>query len=277
VWFHADNLVLTTAQAACIALPAAGLPRWGERYRGGAWALILPLSIAVVVGAIALLPETADVLTWVALVLVPIGAALAFGWAMHGARWPLALLAIPLLVLAWTDQDGRAGQLAATVLIAGSAITAGRLLAGAAPLTLLKLGVIAMATVDAILVFSNNLQGPNAVLIAAVPAPGLPSLQSAHYGFSGLGYGDFFAAAVVGGVLATERAPQLVCAAAMVVVSLCWDQLFLIYDVLPATIPPALVLIGVELTRRGHGRESRRIAGGWPGVAGEDADPKEYL
>ena len=35
----------------------------------------------------------------------------------------------------------------------------------------------------------------------------------------------------------------------MVAVTLCWDQLFLIYNVLPATIPPALVLIGVEIWR----------------------------
>jgi hypothetical protein len=36
----------------------------------------------------------------------------------------------------------------------------------------------------------------------------------------------------------------------MILVSLCWDQLFLVYDVLPATVPPALVLIGVEVLRR---------------------------
>ena len=35
----------------------------------------------------------------------------------------------------------------------------------------------------------------------------------------------------------------------MLVVTLAWDQLFLVYDVLPATIPPALVLIAVEIWR----------------------------
>ena len=34
---------------------------------------------------------------------------------------------------------------------------------------------------------------------------------------------------------------------AVFVASLAWDQLFLVYDVLPATIPPALVLLGCEL------------------------------
>ena len=250
MWFSADNLALTTAQAACVALPAAGLPAWALRFRTGAWAVVLPLSIAVVVGAIALLPSTADVLTWVALLLVPPGCALALGWAAHGARPWLAPLAAPLLALAWALPDDRSGDIAAVLLIAGSAVTLGRLLAGAAPLSLLKAGVIAMATVDAILVFTNNLQQPNAVLVAASPGPGLPQLQSASFAGAGLGYGDFFAAAVVGGVLAAERTPQLVAALATIAVTLCWDQLFLVYDVLPATIPPAIVLVAIEARRR---------------------------
>jgi hypothetical protein len=250
LWWSTDNFVLTLAQAACLALPAAGVPRWLWRFRGGAWALVLPLSIAVVVAAIQLLPSTADVLTWVALILVPPGCALSLGWAAHGARPWLAVLAAPLLFVAWTMQDERAGQVATIILIAGSAVTVGRLLAGAAPLSLLKLGIVAMAAVDAWLVFSNRLQAPNAVLVAAVPAPGLPQLQSASFGTAGLGYGDFFAAAVVGGIIAAERGPQLAATAALVVLSVAWDQLFLIYDVLPATVPPAVVLIVVELWRR---------------------------
>lgn len=250
VFFDADNFALTIAQAACVALPAAGLPGWLERFRRRSWALTLPLSIAVVVGAIALIPTTADVLTWIALLLVPPGCALALGWAMRGARPWLAVLAAPLLALAWALPDDRVGQVATTLLIAGSAITVGRLLAGGAPLGLVKAGVYAMATVDAYLVFSGQLEAPNAVLVAATPGLGLPQLQSASFGGAGLGYGDFFAAAVVGGVLAAQRDPQLLAAAAMLVVSLAWDQLFLVYDVLPATIPPAVVLLGIEVHRR---------------------------
>src|SRR3954452_18895837 len=101
MWFSADNLVLTVAQAACVALPAAGLPRWIERLRGRWWAVVLPLNIAVVVAAIARVPSTAAVLTWVALLLIPPGCALALGWAMHGARPWLAVLVVPLLAAAW--------------------------------------------------------------------------------------------------------------------------------------------------------------------------------
>lgn len=250
MWFSADNLALTVAQAACVALPAAGLPVWLRRLRGGAWALVLPLSIVVVVVGIALIPTTADVLTWIALLLVPVGCALALGWAARGSRPWAAGLAAPLLALAWAFPDDRTGQVATIVLIVGSAVTLGRLLAGAAPLPLLKAGVVAMAAIDAYLVFSGRLQGPNGVLVAAAPGAGLPQLQSASFGLAGMGYGDFFAAAVVGGILAVERGPQVAAAVALVALSLCWDQLFLVYDVLPATIPPAVVLLGAEGLRR---------------------------
>lgn len=259
MWFSGDNMALTVAQAACVALPAAGLPRWAQRFRGGAWALILPLSIALVIAAIEVLPGTADVLTWVALILVPFGCAVALGWAAHGARWPAALLAAPLLAIAWTHQDDRWGQSATALLIAGSAVAAGRLLAGAAPLTLLKVGVVAMAIVDAVLVFSDNLQPANAVLVSAAPAPGLPQLQSASFGFAGLGYGDFFAAAVVGGIVAAEGRRQWTAALAVLAVSFAWDQLFLIYDVLPATVPPAIVLILLWLADAARTRTRRPL------------------
>ncbi|HTN25738.1 MAG TPA: hypothetical protein VL120_17255 [Solirubrobacteraceae bacterium] len=248
--------MLVAAQSACVAAPGAGLPAWAQRFRTPAWALVLPLSIAVVVAAIELAPSTADVLTWVAFLLVPPGCALALGWAARGARPWLAVLAVPLLALAWALPDDRAGQLATTLLIAGSAVTLGRLLAGVAPLTLLKAGIVAMAAVDAYLVFSNKLQAPNALLVAAAPGNGLPQLQSASFGGAGLGYGDFFAAAVVGAILAAERRNLLLAALAMVAISLAWDQLFLVYDVLPATIPPALTLLAWMLAARARGADA---------------------
>jgi hypothetical protein len=272
MWFSADNLVLVAAQSACVALPAAGVPAWAERLRGRGWALVAPVSIVAVVGGIELVPSTADVLTWVALLLVPAGCALALGWAMRPAWPPLALMVPPLLALAWASPDSRAGQLATTALIAGSAVTVGRLLAAAAPLTLLKAGIFAMAAVDAWLVFTNRLQPANAVLVSAAPGPGLPQLQSASFGGSGLGYGDFFVAALAGGVLAAQRGPQLAAAVATLVLSLLWDQLFLVYDVLPATVPPALVLLGCEALRRRGGawapRPILREAESKPGEAG---------
>ncbi|MCW3017337.1 MAG: hypothetical protein JWO02_4429 [Solirubrobacterales bacterium] len=248
-----DNIVLVAVQAACVALPAAGLPAWALRFRGGAWALIAPLSIAIVVGGLALLPQGADALTWVALIGVPLGAALAFGWAAHGARPPLALIAAVAFVLAWQTPDTRWGEAGGVLLVAASCVTIGRLLTGVAPLDLLKAGIVAMAVIDAVLVFGNQLQGPNATLVAAMPGGGLPQLQSANFGRAGMGYGDFFAAGVLGGIVAVEARRlrhQLYVALAVFGAALAWDLMFTWFDTLPATVPVAVVLVVREGLRR---------------------------
>jgi len=247
--FAAHNAVLLATQAALVGLTGAGIPAWLQRYATARWALVLPLSIAVVVAGIAVVPNVADVLTWVALILVPPGAALALGWAMRGARAPLALLAAPLLALAWTSQTSAAGELAGTALTALSCVTLGRLLAGGAPGPWLKAGIVAMAVIDAILVFSNGLEQPNAVLNAAVPAPGLPQLQYVSFGPANLGYGDLFVAGVLGGVLAAEGARTWPWALVTWILAEAFTLLFYVTDTLPATVPVALALIVRELLR----------------------------
>jgi hypothetical protein len=168
---------------------------------------------------------------------------------MRGARAPLALLAVPLLALAWAWQTSAAGELAGAALAALSCVTLGRLLAGAAPGPWLKAGIVAMAIVDAVLVFSQNLQQPNAVLNAAVPAPGLPQLQYASFGPANLGYGDLFVAGVLGGVLAVEGARAWRWALVTWALAEAWTLLFYVTDTIPATVPVAVALLLRELLR----------------------------
>jgi hypothetical protein len=251
VWWNTDNAILGLLQALGVLLPAAGLPAWlASRTHTRAWSLLLPVSLVGTVALIAAVPESADVYTWVALIGVPVGAAVALGWAVRGAVPAAAALAPVLLAVTWIWPDAWLGQLAGDVLILLSAVAIGRLLAGGVPLVLLKTGLVAMAVFDAWLVFGGYLEAPNAVLNAAVPAPGLPQLQAGTLGFSSLGYGDFLAAAVLGGIVAAERGPQLRLALALLVALLAWDQLFLVFDILPATIPPAIVLLSWEFARR---------------------------
>ncbi len=109
----AANSVLLAFQALLVALTGAGIPPWLERLAGRGWALILPVSIAAVVGGIELFPQLADGLTWIALILVPPGAALALGWALHGARPPFALdrrRAVRVRVGADRNAGGRRGR-----------------------------------------------------------------------------------------------------------------------------------------------------------------------
>jgi hypothetical protein len=258
--FVVHNAVLLGTQGLLVALPGAGVPAWIRARATARWALVLPLSIAVVVGAIALLPDVADVLTWVALILVPPGAALALGWAMRGARPPLAVLAAPLLVVAWTSQDTAAGELAGLALTALSCVTLGRLLAGVAPTPWLKAGIVAMAVVDAVLVFSNGLEQPNAVLNAAVPAPGLPQLQYASFGPANLGYGDLFVAGVFGGVLAAEGARVWRWALVTWGLAEAFTLLFYVTDILPATVPVAAALLVREALRAQPYTRRRQVA-----------------
>jgi hypothetical protein len=248
--FIVNDAALLCTQAALVALPDRGIPPALARFRGPAWALVLPLSIAVVVGAIAAFPEVARGLSWLALVAIPPLAAAALGWAMRGARPPLALLAAPLLAIGWTSQFTLAGDVALAALTALSCITLGRLLAGLVPLPVLELGIVAMAVVDAILVFSNQLQAPNQVLNTAVPAVGLPQLQYLALPHASLGYGDVFVAGVLGGVLAAQEERQWPAAVLVLVLAAAWDLLFFVFDTLPATVPVAVATVVWAARRR---------------------------
>jgi hypothetical protein len=249
--FIEANSVLLAFQGLLVAFTGAGVPALLQRAAGRGWALILPLSIALVVAGIAIFPQLADALTWIALILVPPGALLAAGWALHGARPAYAAIAALLFVFAWVETGTLAGDAAAALLTALSAATLGRLLAGGVPGAYLKAGIVAFAVIDAILVFGNQLQGPNAVLNAAVPAPGLPQLQYLELHYASLGYGDVFVAGVLGGVLAAERTRQWPVGVLVFALAGLWDLLFLLDSIntLPATVPVAAALVIVEVRR----------------------------
>jgi hypothetical protein len=248
--FLLADSALISVQATLVALPGRGTPEPLERLSGRAWALVLPMSIAAAVAAVALDPAVADWLTWVALLAVPALAAAALGWAVRGARPALALLVLPLLALAGADTGALAGDVAAAALTALSCVTLGRLLAGVVPGTWLKTGIVAMALIDAVLVFGNLLQAPDAILNSALPGPGLPQLQYIDLRAATLGYGDVFVAGVLGGLLAAERAPQWPVALLVLALSVAWDTLFLALNTLPATVPVAAALLIAETVRR---------------------------
>ena len=250
MWFDGDTFVLDSAQALCVALPAAGIPAFLLRLGGRGWALVAPLSVVLTVAAITAASASADVLTWVAFLLVPVGCALALGWAAHGARPWLALAVVPLIVAAFAAPDEALGRVARLLLIVGSVVTAGRLLAGAAPLRYLKWGVVAMAAVDALFIFGDFFGDENAAFNAAAPAEGLPRLQVADIGEISTDYGDYFVAGLVGAILAAERRPQVLAALLTLAAAQAFNQLFLVVDSLPGTVPPAVVMLGFELWYR---------------------------
>ncbi|MEO9024730.1 MAG: hypothetical protein ABI339_06980, partial [Solirubrobacteraceae bacterium] len=97
------------------------------------------------------------------------------------------------------------------------------------------------------LVTSDLLQAPNATLVAAAPAGGLPQLQSELFGSVSMGYGDLFVAGLLGAVLAREARRQGPVALLTLVLAGLFDLLFFVLHELPATVPVALALVATEL------------------------------
>jgi hypothetical protein len=262
--FWISDACLVGVQSALVALSRGGgsarVERLARRLSGRGWALVPLASIVIVVVAIRASGTTADGLTWLALIAVPPLAAAALGAAMRGGRPPLALLVIPLFALAWWRRETLAGEGAAVLLTALSCVTLGVLLTAAAPHGWLKAGIVAMAVVDAYLVGSELLQPANDVLNAAAPPAHLPRLQRALFGDALIGYGDFFVAGVLGAIVAAEarvsrpRDRPWRWAVAVLLLALAFDLLFLVVDVLPATVPVALALL---LREWAHKREMR--------------------
>ncbi len=189
-------------------------------------------------------------LTYLALVAVPPLAALALAAVVRGARPPLGLLAVPLFALAWAREGTFGGHVAALALSALACVSLGWLLVCVVPVRWVKLGIYAMAAIDAYLIGTDLLQGPNAVLNAAAPAAGLPKLQLAHFGSAVMGFGDLFVAATLGALLASERRVQLTGAVVAAGIGVAFDFLFFAVDQLPATVPIALTLAALELAGR---------------------------
>jgi hypothetical protein len=256
--------VLSATQGALVAYTGRISIPWVERRSSRLWAAIPPLSVILFVFiARAAERASAQSLTYLALVAVPVLAALALGWWGCGARPVLALLAPALFVLAWADRGGLAGQGAALALSALSCAALGVLLAAVTPPRWLAAGIVLMACADAALVVSELLQHPNEVLNSAHPPAGLPKLQAEVFGSAAMGYGDLFVAGLFGGLLArgwppvredrSARTQQAWGAALVVALALAFDLLFFTVDELPATVPVAIGLILVALATR-HGR-----------------------
>lgn len=242
---------LSLFQGALVALPAPPALAFLRRLRGGAWALVLPVSIvAFVLIAGAAERASAEGLTYLALIAVPPLAALALAALARGGRPRHAVLAAALFALAWADRTGLAGEGAATLLSGLSCVALGALLGAITPRRWLAVGIVAMAAADTAFVVSDLLQAPNDALNAARPAAGLPRLQSATFGSAVMGYGDLFVAAVFGGLLAAEGGRSRGGALLVAALALCFDLLFFAVRELPATVPVAVALCVLELSRR---------------------------
>jgi hypothetical protein len=263
--FWPSDVTLVAVQAAVVLAPMPVAPRALARIRGTGWAWALPLSLGATVALLAVFPVAASVYTWLALVAVPVLAAV----TLSGGRVRLASagLAALLLVVAWRAPGTLGGQAAAVALTALSCVALGGWLGRLTGPFALKVGIVAMSVLDAILVFSDTLQRPNEVLNSAAPAPGLPRLQFVEFGSAAMGYGDLFVAAVLGAALVTRRRQRREAALAALACALAFDLLFLVLHELPATVPIAAALLVSEAwERRRRSGEAPARRGATPGL-----------
>ena len=265
--FAVSISILGLFQAALVALPRPRA-RFAWMPESPWWALLPAMSIVVTIGVIELASGTAGAYAWLALLAVPPLAALALGWLVRGATPAWALLAVALFALAWASQESLAGETAATLLSGLACITLGWMLVSVVPARRLRLGIYAMAAIDAALVAAQLLQDPSAVLSAAAPG-GLPRLQVLEFGAARMGFGDAFVAATVGCLLAATRSRQLQAAVLVAALALVFDLFFFVVDTLPATVPVALALLIVERSTRsdasGVSQQSDRVDAGKAG------------
>lgn len=239
--FPVSIAILSLLQAALVALPRARPGSWARSLRSPWWALIPAGSIVLVIGVVEVTPDSARALSYLALIACPPLAAVALGWLIRGARPAWALAVIPLFALAWSAKGALAGEASAAAISSLACVTLGWLLASAVPGRWLRWGIYAMATIDAIYVSAEILQGPNAVLVAAHPGV-LPRLQVIQFGSAQMGFGDVFVAATTGCLLAVDPRRQLTAAVLTAVLGLGFDLLFFAVDTLPATVPVAVAL-----------------------------------
>ncbi len=256
--FVAADAALVAAQAGLVAMPRDGLPSAARRLPRGARAPLTAFVVIAIVVANAEGPAIATALSRLAFVAVPALAAGALAWAARGARPALAILVAPVLALACLRAGRLDGDAAAAVLSTLSCVTLGRLLATAVPGLWLKAGLVVWAVYDAITVFSHPFVSPDAIIDAAVPAPGLPQLQVLDLHAASLGYADIFVAGVLGGVLAAEGRRQWPVAVGLLGLSGLFDLLFFAFSTLPATVPVAAATLISEF----RGTRARRGRGG---------------
>jgi hypothetical protein len=270
--FALSICVLSAVQGALVALPASHEIAPLARFRSGLWAAVPAASVVAFVFGARALSGLADGLTYLALIAVPLLAAVALAWAMRRGRPWLAPGAALLFALAWADRQGLAGEAAALALDVLSCVTLAVLLVAVCPRVLVKLGILAMAAVDTWLVVSDLLEAPNGALNAAAPVAHLPQLQRVVFGSAVMGYGDVFVAALLGALLASQARLARRGAAIAVVVALAMDLLFLVVAELPATVPIALTLLILQAAAV---RARRRAGGSCSPAVAADADPTD--
>jgi hypothetical protein len=168
---------LGLVQAALVLLPRAPRSRLLAPLRSH-WLLLVGPAAAIT--AATFLPPVAsalaDSLSTLALVAVPLLAALGAGWALRLHHPGLVLLVPALFALAWVDPRGTAGEAAGLALVALSTVALAVVVVGILPSRVAKIGIGIWAAVDLTVALMHRLEEASRPIVQAAPAVG-PQLQ----------------------------------------------------------------------------------------------------
>jgi hypothetical protein len=151
--------------------------------------------------------------------------------------WPPA--AVGLWFAAWLAH-GLVQDAAGVFLIAGACLAAASAAAAVAPAVSLRIGLVALAALDVVLVWGTTgvQQATNALEHTGLPTAAgtpLPSLQQATFGGAVMGWLDLLAPALLGVVVAGRR--KLGAAAVTGLAAGAWGLLLYVTSEVAATVP----------------------------------------
>ncbi|HKN63482.1 MAG TPA: hypothetical protein VJV76_04035 [Gaiellaceae bacterium] len=257
--------MLCAAQAATAAAPAR---QARTRGRNWAWVAVPAALLGVGVLIINTVPQGPHWLARLATFGTPALAA-TYGFFRGSPRWWLwPPAAAGLWFAAWLAH-GLVQDAAGTALIAIACLAAASAIATAASAWSIRVGLVALAVLDIVLVWgtpsveraTQTLQGVPSPVAAGTP---LPSLQQAIFGSALMGWLDLLAPALLGVVVAGRR--KLGAAVVTGVAAGLWGLLLLTTSEVAATVPVlaglAFAAADARRSRLRHPLEPARAGGG---------------
>ncbi len=186
-----------------------------------------------------------------------------WGWR---APW-VSIVAAPVAwVVAWRV-DGLVGDAASVALIGTACLALAAVLARFTPPGALAAGLVVLAVVDSILVFTDQVRPGTQALHAVVPpalgGTPLPALQDATFGRSLFGWLDILAPALGATLLAGMPRRRAVAAVLTAIAALALGFLLAVTRQVPGTIPPLVAVLAWAMSSRA--RPPQRTPISWTG------------
>ena len=225
------------------------------RLRSPGWAVMLPGALMVGTFGVLGVPHGATELAVLAAIATPLLVAVAVIWVIRGRRgvW---FAALPVLSAGAVTLDSWPSELATSALAALGCLAVGAALVRLMPLPWLAGSIAAMCIVDAALLATGVGQPAAHQLEIALAHSPLPEFHRAQLGSINRDYPDLVVAATLGSALAGS-ARQLTAGVLVAVLGSANGALFLVADILPATVPVGAAAAVVVLVERRRTRTRR--------------------